>query len=629
MECPKFGYVLTNKAKAENIPPTVIFVDTETREAADGRLTLALGCYERWTVEQDGLPVADGPDESGAFWTESEFYELVSMAGDCRVIAHNWQFDAAVLRVGAADNMSAHAYSIDVNGGIYPAGNQGFSPFLMRLVFPGGAADLLCNTNFYKMPLATLGKSLGIAKLEMPDVDDADAMLIYCQRDTEILREAYFAMFRYTRELAGITPGITAAMAAMRVFRKGFYTPDKDVQGSQHLDYITKAERAAYHGGRTDTFYKGTPHDTERIYKYDVNSLYPSVMIGDMPVRYLEPAGVKHIGTDGTIALVDATLNIPADHPLAFIGLEGVKDADGQLIFPAGRFRCWLWQPLYEIAAEQDYVETVHKVLMYDAEPLFDAYVNGLYQRRREYKEAGNAAFDLLTKLMLNSLYGKFGQRQSARWELVPFNTNEYAVMAEPETDDMRRFTEIYELAEWDYWQLNRQLYRAPTLPDLGVSKSAVVSIAGYVAAKGRAVLWRALAAVVNRGGQLFLCDTDSVVSDVPLPAAMVSSTELGKWKLESEPGLRGEDCTFWAPKHYQIGGVLKMKGVREPVPGATVHPQAVFPKFMTDLMGRQASRRERLQTGAVIRYMEKKVTGLNRKRLEQGDDLPTLPIVL
>ena len=42
MDAPKFGYVLTNKAKAENIPPTVIFVDTETREAADGRLTLAL-----------------------------------------------------------------------------------------------------------------------------------------------------------------------------------------------------------------------------------------------------------------------------------------------------------------------------------------------------------------------------------------------------------------------------------------------------------------------------------------------------------------------------------------------------------------------------------------------------------
>ena len=120
--------------------------------------------------------------------------------------------------------MNTYGYNIDIQEGIYPVGKGQYAPFLVRLSFDtGDYADFICNTNYYKMSLAVIGDSLGVDKLDMPSTDDTGAMLVYCRRDVEILRMAYFSLFMFTNELAGVTPGITAAMAANRVYRAGYY----------------------------------------------------------------------------------------------------------------------------------------------------------------------------------------------------------------------------------------------------------------------------------------------------------------------------------------------------------------------------------------------------------------------
>ena len=123
-----------------------------------------------------------------------------------------------------------------MGNGIYPAGGSQYAPFLLRLNFDGGEyAEFICNTNYYKMPLAVIGDSLGVDKLEMPPVTDTAALVVYCRRDVEILRMAYFSLFVFTNELAGVTPGITAAMASNRVFRAGLLPTQK--QGARHPTY--------------------------------------------------------------------------------------------------------------------------------------------------------------------------------------------------------------------------------------------------------------------------------------------------------------------------------------------------------------------------------------------------------
>ena len=628
------GIPLTPTARQEDIPETVIFTDTETTEDDDGNLTLLLGCYEVWRVDDKGLPAYQ--KESGDYHTEAGFYDILLANLPCRVIAHNWAFDAAVLRLGARDNMSRYGYDIDVGNGIYPAGGGQYAPFLVRLNFDDGkSAEFLCNTNYYKMPLAVIGDSLGLDKLEMPPITDIPAMLIYCRRDVEILRMAYFSLYVFTDELAGVTPGITAAMASNRVFRKGYYDKKKKVQGTQHLEYVNNAERAAYHGGRTDVFYKGVP-TSETVYKYDVNSLYPYCMLGSMPIRYIQrgrpewaAAMIERdgIGSDSAIQfLADVTLHIPPESRYGFLGLEGVKRDKGDLIFPVGRFRCWLWQPLMAIAVEQGYVETVHNVFLYDAEPIFDTYINQMFALRVEYKKNGNKAYDILTKLMMNSLYGKFAQRVNDSWEAVDPESDEYSVMSYTGNGDMIRFTGEMDGRESEYWQIADTLY-ACRIPDgRPLARASVCSIAGYITARGRATLWTALAAVLDAGGTPYMCDTDSVVSDCPLPGSMVDPLALGQFKLEDI--VPGADTRFYAPKHYYMGGKLVLKGVRNPTQNAW-HPQTVFPNFMTDLMSRNDHRRSRLETGAKVSHIVKRPTGLNTKRVEIGESMPTLPIVV
>ena len=624
---------LSSRVTKEYIPSTVIFTDTETRELSDGTLELVLGCYEVWRVDEKGHP--EYQMEKGDYYEDSEFYNILCRNLDCRVIAHNWRFDASVLRLGARSNMIAYGYNIDIQEGIYPVGKGQYSPFLVRLAFDtGNYAEFICSTNYYKMSLAMIGDSLGVEKLDMPSSDDTDAMLVYCRRDVEIVRMAYFSLFIFTNELAGVTPGITAAMAANRVYRAGYYNKGRKVQGTRHLEYINNAEREAYHGGRTDVFYKGVPV-SETVYKYDVNSLYPYCMLGQIPVRYIQRGRPEWVysyveqsgdgSTGDIICLADVTLNIPPESDYGFLGLEGIKRDTGDLIFPVGRFRCWAWQPILEIAVQQGYIENIHNVFLYDAENIFDTYVTDLYNRRLEYRKAGNKAYDTLTKLMMNSLYGKFAQRENQRWQLVDPSSDEYSVMFFP--DGIERFEAEFEGVEREYWRANETELYSYTLDSVPpLARASVCSIAGYITARGRAILWKALKEVLDVGGTLYMCDTDSIVSDCPIPSSFISDVAMGYFKLEETSA--GKNTKFYAPKHYYMGGRLKLKGVRNPTEN-TFHPQDVFPNFMTDLMSTNPERRARLETGPIMKHIIKRPTGLNTKRVELGENRPTLPIIV
>ena len=342
-------------------------------------------------------------------------------------------------------------------------------------------------------------------------------------------------------------------------------------------------------------------------------------MVVDIPIRYIQRGREGHIG-GAYKALVDADIEILPASRYGFLGLEGVK-LEGQLTFPVGRYRAWLWQPVYELAQAQGYIRKVRNVFLYDAEPLFAAYIAHIYGLRQQHKAAGDTAGELLDKLLMNSLYGKFGQRDNANWLAVE-DAAELSVMS----GVGERFRENWQGADWEYWQTGNMLWRQST-EERGLAKQSVCSIAGYITAMGRATLWRGMAQILDSGGRVFMCDTDSIVADCRLPDAMVSSTELGAWKLEAVH--RGADCRFYAPKHYVMGGKIVLKGVRQPQSAEGQHPQAVFPRFMTDLTSRNPVRRERLEGGGVMTYIVKEPTGRNTKRIEHAENAPTLPIVL
>jgi len=605
-----------------------VFIDTETKsERIDEKtldLSLLLACYECWIVDENGLPIAQQSD--GVLYNEGAFFDLIKASLPCRVVAHNWRFDATVLRIGARDNLQRHGYDIDLDNSIIPVEAKGFTPFLISLNFDGRKAELVCNTNYYKQSLASLGDNFGTHKMTMPDTNDLEAMTEYCANDVKVLRESYFFLFGFTQELADTTPGTTIAMSANRVYRNR-YMPNKRIQGTLSIPYITDIEQEAYRGGRTDSFFTGTPDKT--IYKYDVNSLYPYSMLGDMPIRYVQRSPKElvirslELNESRFLYLSDVTISIPESSIYSFIGGEGIKNDKRELIFPIGEYRCWVWEPMLRVLYNHGFVKEIHLSYAYNKFPIFDDYVLSLYRMREEYKLSGDKSRDLLVKILLNSLYGKFGQREHLGWELA--DAYEAEVMHR-DSRGIERFQELWDGEFVEYLQVADTLYRSVVKDTTNPSANSVTSIAGYITTMARSILWETMAGILESGGQLYYCDTDSIFSSVELPDSLVSDTELGKWKLEEV--IEPYETEFVSPKHYRIADNWTIKGIRNPQDKGP-YTQEVFPNFITDLTSKNLTRRKRLESGAMIVTIIKSPTGLNNKRIYGGKNSPTYPIVL
>ena len=595
-------------ARAEDLPPTTVFLDTETEPVA-GTDThrLVLLCWEVWaTSRKTGLPVKKNGLKgvsttrhwSGHGKRESDFYELLAGIGPARVVAHNWDFDALVLRVGSRATTTRYGYHVAADKGIYPPTSAGFSPFWVVLRWKAGhCSELVCNTNFHKCSLKSLGKAVGTAKLTMPSATDSAALLTYCKNDVEILRKGWFLLFQFSQDVAGTTPGLTVAQMAMRCWLKRWFPPQKSlrIRGSLASPDAALAEQDAYHGGRTEVFWRGVPPRRIELRKYDVNSMYPSCMTGLMPIELIGP------GKLAPGCLADVTVSIPPDG-LGWLGWEGVFIHERGLVFPAGTFRVTTWWPLIEIALEQGWIKQVHRCWHYVRHPLFRSYVTDVFSLRRE----STGATRLLYKYLLNSLYGKFGQGTFGRWSRTKA------------AGDGRWQDE--DGTEW--WGVNGEAWRW-TPPEPGMGAKSVCAIAGWITAAARAKLWRAMADLRRQGATVFMCDTDSIITDGTLP----TGKGLGEWDLEAVSDA--EDCWFTAPKHYLFARAQKCKGIRAPQPGVATYEQAQFGKWRTCFMGKRTVQTEQLEAGARVSMVSKTVTGAVHKRILRGDGQPTDPIVL
>src|SRR5262249_7552443 len=83
---------------------------------------------------------------------------------------------------------------------------------------------------------------------------------------------------------------------------------------------------------------------------------------------------------------------------------------DGRLCFPVGRFRTVLPQPELQAALSAGDIVNVYAACVYDGANIFADYVDYFYDKRMMFEAEGNKAFSFMFKIMLNSLYGKFGQ---------------------------------------------------------------------------------------------------------------------------------------------------------------------------------------------------------------------------
>lgn len=237
-----------------------------------------------------------------------------------------------------------------------------------------------------------------------------DEEVDYIRNDVEIMARALDFMFK--ERLTKMTIG-SDALSYYKEMNKNFnkYFPILPYEIDMDI-------RKSYKGGFTylNDCYK--EKETGRGLVLDVNSLYPSVMTGEYlpfgePIfftgKYEEDVLYKlYIQTftcsfelkEGKIPTVQIKNN------LAFVPNEYVKSSDGDLV------TLTLTNVDLKLFFENYNVEniTYHSGWKFKAlKGLFTSYITYWTEKKINAKKEGNNVLYLISKLMLNSLYGKFG----------------------------------------------------------------------------------------------------------------------------------------------------------------------------------------------------------------------------
>ena len=518
-----------------------MFIDTETRNIGDSddvqKHAFWLGCatYIR-IVTKDGKRhiYRDRLDFTSiaTFWIWLQ--NRTKQKTRIYIFAHNWSFDGAIIQLDVYPQILGYKCIKYVHGA---------PPVMITFKSDKASWQLLDTLNYYRMPLDKLGEELGVPKLPMPSYDaPIEEWFTYCRRDVDVIERAMLTFFDTIREydLGNFSP--TLASQSLSAYRHK-YMPSKILLHRE--DVVNAMERRAYHGGRTEAFYIGQV--PEKVYSLDVNSLYPYVMS-----KYPMPAIYKGMARDNSIENVTKWLSrgciiadclIKTDLPI----YSYVHDA--RLIFPIGTFRATLTSGELSTAIQKQHLMAVYQWTYYESALLFKEFVDTLYALRLSLSEQGKDMQAYNIKILLNSLYGKFGQRS---FEWLP--------------RDIESPENLVDWIDYDPVTKTSKRYRKR----LGVTQEQVKrkeayysnpAIAAHITAYARMELWDL---ITSAGLQnVYYCDTDSI---------MVNGTGRSRLHLLQDTkelgGLKTEwssaDVGIFGPKDYIHDGIRKIKGVRK-----------------------------------------------------------------
>ena len=387
-----------------------------------------------------------------------------------------------------------------------------------------------------RAPLRDIGKKLGMEKGEVAWDAPLDELRKYNEQDCRIL---WHAMTEFQNLLLGLKSEMrfTLASCAMRLIQRRYLKRQIPTSGG-----LNARLRPAYVGGRVEVFHRARHSG----WYYDINSCYPFAMTKPLPGRYL---GMRRgLGDGSTAVIAEVTLKVPDMYVPPVPYMYG-----GSLYFPVGTRRQWLCGPEIELCLSLGCeITKVHEAHHFQWFSDLAVYATELYKRRQESK--GTFYYELY-KLLLNSGYGKFGERSDKQQLLFRPTAEQLAEakeISQPKggRDRRGRYTRGF-LA-----MISPGIFLVEQTKEVA---HAHVPIAAYVTSYARALLYSHMAPTPEH--RPFYCDTDGFAMSVPdLPV----STELGRLKLEKQY----DDALFHAPKLYHLHmasgeDIVKAKGFR------------------------------------------------------------------
>ena len=378
--------------------------------------------------------------------------------------------------------------------------------------------------------------------------------LKYCNQDVRTLYLVLEAFFKDNFEQTRVNASkcVSLPSLAMANFRTNFMKSENiPILMGEMYHFIKKS----YSGGAVDVY---KPYG-KNIYRYDINSLYPYIMKNNpMPVgdpTYIEGDSIKieNLIKDKTkFSFVDVDVNCPTDLNIPLLLIRHKSEKGYRSIAPVGS-----WNGVYtsiEInrALELGYSFKYNKAVYFQTDNIFKDYVDYYYNLKKN--SAKNSPNYTISKLMLNSLYGRFGMN--------PY-LNKHIVVNEGEHLEIMKNFNIVDV----YSLLNGKeivTYENKNESQLN-ENNPLVSIAIAAAITAGARVYMSQFKNMNNF-TVYYSDTDSIDIDRPLDPKYVGDG-LGQMKLEHV----FKEAVYLAPKLY--GGItseyeyIKIKGLKNPLP--------------------------------------------------------------
>jgi hypothetical protein len=392
-------------------------------------------------------------------------------------------------------------------------------------------------------------------------------ILNYCEKDTLILAKCFELYNHYVkREFdLNILDSLTLASLAFKIFRTKYYDEKKTPieQLNENKDCFV---RQSYLGGLVDIY---KPHLIEG-YHYDVNSLYPYVMSKhDMPIgrgKWID--SFQNFDIENFFGFLEVEVVSPENLYIPFLPINDDKRG---LIAPLGNWTAVYFSEEVKEAIKLGYKFKYIRGISYQRANIFKNYINDLYNIRLKNK---NNSLNKITKLLLNSLYGRFGMKNEK---------NESIFIEANKEEEIKSILCQYEVKECiDIGQkvlikynsiptlekLNHFVFKDDVTPDLYDKLSSnylygshnlvtAVQIASAITSYARIEMYK-YKTLPNI--DIYYSDTDSIFSKNELPTHLISDHTLGLLKYEGKI----KEALFIAPKLYYVSyfdGRLSIKG--------------------------------------------------------------------
>ncbi len=527
------------KGKTLSIPRHVIIFDTETTslELPNGEKLqeLKLG----WAVYiRSGYGRHLSVERWQFFTTPADFWSFVQSCLTPKqrlwIIARNMSFDFTIVKGWFHLRLLNYKLKFFHNAG------------LTTIITVQNSDSSICfidALNWFRESLAKTGERIGIPKLKI-DFDSCsdDYLSTYCKRDVEIELANYrlFVKFLHGNYISRLT--YTIGSTAMAAYLLNHYHKTIYIHNNKEAIDL---ERESYRGGRVECFFIGEKND-ENYYILDVNSLYPFVMRNELyPYRYFKTI---HNITNKTLDSflkdysVIAKVFIDTSVPVYAVKRE-------RTIFPIGKFWVSLTTPELKYALEHNHIAKIDRVILYHQAPLFQTYVDKFYSLRQDFKSAGVKEYEVICKLLLNSLYGKFGQKADI-WNKIGDCP-----------DEPDRVEVCYKRGCNKPYKIRYLLGEVFESTGTVESFNSFPAISSQVTAYARMYLYKLMN--IAKSGNYLYCDTDSlIVNNRGLDNLyyLLHDTKLGHLKIEETTSF----INIRGLKDYSTVNKNVIKGIRK-----------------------------------------------------------------